>query len=357
VQAAELAATWVNVSAKSRSARPSGPMSHVRRLRHRILEDAVKKLLVAAIISAAAGCAPALAQQPLTIGTSLKGTLTFSIGTAVAKALQDAGGMAVEMRPQSGTGTLIPRINSGEVDIGFANTLELYEAFHGVGGFDKRPNARLRTVAVIFPIKVGLLVRNDAPIRSVQDLKGKTLAYGFTSQETVRNNIDAMLATGGLSAKDMQTLQVPDLVVGIEALVAGKVDATSFAIGSPKVAEADAAVGVRYLSLDDGPKALVALKTQFLTAYTGQVAPAPNRAGVREPISTMFYDYTIFANANVPASRIRAVVAAVAQNRALLAQVLPQFADMDPGRLYSNIDVPFHPGAVAYFGERMGALR
>ncbi len=317
----------------------------------------MKKLLFAAIAFAFAAATPAVAQQPLTIGTSLKGTLTFSIGAAVAKALQEAGGIAVEMRPQSGTGTLIPRVNSSEIEIGFANTLELYEAFHGVGGFDKRPHPRLRTVAVIFPIKVGLFVRNDSPIRTVQDLKGKAVAYGFASQETVRNNIDAMLATGGLAAKDVKTVQVPDLVAGVDAFIAGKVDTTSFAIGSPKVAEADAAVGVRYLSLDDGPTALVALKKQFLTAYIGKLAPAPNRAGVREPISTMFYDYTLFANEAVPASRIRAIIATIAENRSLLAQALPLFGDMDPGRLYSNIDVPFHPGAIAYFGKRSSALR
>ncbi len=317
----------------------------------------MKKSLAAALVVIVAGIVPAAAQQPVTIGTSLKGTLTHSMGLAVAKVLQEAGGMAVDLQPQNGTGALLPQVNAGQIDIGFANTLELYEAFHGVGTFDKRPNKRLRTAAVIFPIRVGLFVRNDSAIRTVRDLRGKNVAYGFQSQETVRNNIDAMLATGGLTAKDVNTVQVPDLVAGVNAFIAGKVDTTSFAIGSPKVAEADAAVGIRYLSLDEDRNALVGLKKEYLTAYIGKVSPGPNRPGVREPISTMFYDYTIFTSAEASPARIRAVLATLAANRAPIGQGAAAVSEMDPGRLYSNIDVPFHPGAIAFFGERNSAMR
>jgi len=267
--------------------------------------------------------------------------------------LAEAGRMQSRVQPSSGTGTMIPLVNSGEIDIGFCNTLELYESFHGVGTFDKRPNPRLRALAVIFPIKVGLFVRNDSPIRSIKDMKGRTIAYGFTSQEIIKFTVDAMLATEGLTINDLRPVLVPNLVRGVDDFMAGRVEIATFAIGSAKVAEADASVGgLRYVPLSDSPEAVAAVRKVFRTAYLDKVEPAPNRPGVREPLLTMHYDYTIFANADVPAERIKTVTRLIAESKDALAQGQPLFREMSVERLFSDIGVPFHDGAVAYYREK-----
>ena len=291
--------------------------------------------------------------QPLGLGTSPQGTLTYAIGAAVAKVLGEKGSLQSRVQPSSGTGTMIPLVDSGEIDVGFANTLELWDAFHGKGTFDKRPNPNLRTLAVIFPIKVGLFVRADSPIKSIKDMKGKTIAYGFTSQEIIKLTVDAMLATEGLTAADLKTVLVPNLVRGVDELIAGRVDITTFAVGSAKVAEADASVGgIRYISLANTPEATAAMQKVFRTAYMARVEPAPNYAGVKEPTYMMGYDYTIFANKDVKPERAKAITRLIAENKDALAQGQPLFRQMQTERLFSQIDVPFHDGAVAYFREK-----
>jgi TRAP transporter TAXI family solute receptor len=291
--------------------------------------------------------------QPLGLGTSPQGTLTYAIGAAVAKVLGDKGSIQSRVQPSSGTGTMIPLVDSGEIDIGFANTLELWDAFHGKGTFDKRPNPNLRTLAVVFPIKVGLFVRADSPIRSIKDMKGKTVAYGFTSQEVIKLTVDAMLATEGLTAADLKTVMVPNLVRGVDELMSGRVDITTFAIGSAKVSEADVSVGgIRYIPLPNTPQALAAMQKVFRTAYLAKVEPAPNLAGVKEPMHLMGYDYTVFANKDVPAERAKTVTRLIAENKDALAQGQPLFRQMETERLFSQIDVPFHDGAVAYYREK-----
>jgi uncharacterized protein len=291
--------------------------------------------------------------QPLGLGTSPQGTLTYAIGAAVAKVLGDKGSIQSRVQPSSGTGTMIPLVDSGEIDIGFANTLELWDAFHGKGTFDKRPNPNLRALAVVFPIKVGLFVRADSPIRSIKDMKGKTVAYGFTSQEVIKLTVDAMLATEGLTAADLKTVMVPNLVRGVDELMSGRVDITTFAIGSAKVSEADASVGgIRYVPLPNTPQALAAMQKVFRTAYLARVEPAPNLAGVKEPMHLMGYDYTVFANKDVPAERAKTVTRLIAENKDALAQGQPLFRQMETERLFSQIDVPFHDGAVAYYREK-----
>lgn len=294
----------------------------------------------------------AVRAQPIGLGTSPQGTLVYALGAAVAKVLAD-NRIQARLQPQSGTGTMIPLIESGEIDIGFANAQELYDAYNGVGTFDKRPNPKLRAIAVLFPIRTGLFVKASSDIRTLQDLKGRTAAYGFTSQEIIRKTVDAMLATDGLSIADMKPVLVPNLVRGVDDLMAGRVDMTTFAIGGAKVSEADASVGgIRWLPLADTPAALAGLKREFPTAYLSRIEPAPNLAGVKEPFVTMTYDYTVFAGADVPAERVKTITRLIAENRDALVPGQPLFKEMRTERLFTAIGVPYHDGAIAYYKEK-----
>lgn len=313
----------------------------------------MNKLLVAAACLFSVTISVPATAQPVGLGTSPQGTLTYAVGAAVSKVLGEKGNLQSRVQPSAGTGAMIPLVNSNEIDMGFCNTLELYDAFHGVGTFDKRPNPKLRAVAVIFPIRVGLFVRDDSPIKTVADMKGKTVAYGFTSQEIIKKTVDAMLATAGLSVKDLKTVLVPNLVRGVDEFTAGRVDITTFAIGSAKVAEADASVGgIRFINMENTPKGLEAFKKEFPTAYLDKVNPAPNFAGVKEPITTMFYDYTIFASADMPAEKVKNILKILAENKDALVQAHPLFRGLQTERLYNNIKVPYHDGAIAYFKEK-----
>jgi TRAP transporter TAXI family solute receptor len=310
------------------------------------------RLTAISAASAALILAGAAQAQPVGISTSPQGTLTYAVGAAIAKVLNEAGGIQTRVQPSSGTGSGIPLVDSGEIDLGLSNTLELYDAFHGVGTFDKRPNPNLRAIAVIFPIQVGLFVRDDSPIKTIKDMKGHTVAYGFTSQEIIKKTVDAMLATDGLSIKDLKPIMVPNLIRGVDDLIAGRADITTFALGSAKVSEADAAVKIRFISLPEGPPALAGLKKEFRTAYLAKAMPSPRYAGVKEPITVMQYDYTVFANAKVPADQIKKITEILATHKDALASAHPLFKGMQIQRIYSDIEVPYHDGAKGYFAEK-----
>jgi hypothetical protein len=313
----------------------------------------MRTLFAAPILAISLAFATVAVAQPVGLGTSPQGTLTYAVGAAVAKTLTDAGHIQARVQPSSGTGSMIPLVNSGEIDLGFANTLELYDAFHGVGTFDKRPNPNLRTVAVIFPIKVGLFVRADSPIKTIADMKGHTVAYGFTSQEIIKKTVDAMLATAGLSIKDLKPVMVPNLVRGVDEFIGGRAEITTFALGSAKVAEADAAVGgIRYISLPNTPEALKALKSQFRTAYIAEAKPSPRYAGVKEPTNVMQYDYTVFAGSKYPADRVKNITDIIATHKDALGASHPLFKSMEVNRMFTDIEVPYHDGAKAYYNEK-----
>ena len=306
----------------------------------------------AASLALLLGLGPAGA-QPLGIGTSPQGTMVYTLGATLSKALAESANMQSRVQPQSGTGTMVPLVNSGEIDIGFCNAREFYDSFHGVGSSDKRPNRNLRAISVLFPLQVALLVRNDSAIKSVKELKGKSISYGYASQEVIRILVDGLLANAGLSVADLKPVLVPNLIRGVDELIGGRVDVAFFAIGQAKVAEADAAVGVRFLPVDDSPAAVDAMLKVVQVGYVDTVAPAPNRPGVREPVKVAHYDYIAFANKDVPAERVKTITRVLAEQRDAMAQSLPLFRALKPERMYSGkLQVPYHDGAIAYYNEK-----
>ena len=314
--------------------------------------------LVAAVTAALllAG-AHAASAQPVGIGTSPQGTLTYTLGSAYAKAVQTTASIQARVQPSSGTGVMVPLVNSGELDIGFVNTLELTEAYTGTGSFNGRPQKNLRVVGVLFPIRSGFFVRKDSPIKEAKDLKGKAIPYGYTSQEIIRTVVDGLLANAGLTASDVRTNLTPNLIRGVDDFISGKNDVGYFAVGQAKVSEADAAVGgIRFLPMYDSPEALAAMKKVVPTAFPDTVMPAPNLPGIVAPTVMMFYDYVMFVNASTPKDRVATFTKVLAEQTGSMAETMPLFKDMKVARMHRDIAIPYHEGAEAYYKDKGIAL-
>jgi TRAP-type uncharacterized transport system substrate-binding protein len=263
---------------------------------------------------------PSAEAQPLGIGTSPQGTLTYALGTAFARVLSESEHVSSRVQPSAGTGVMIPLLDRGELDIGFANTLEVLEAYNGTGSF--------------------------------ADLRGRAIAYGYTSQEIIKTILDGVMANAGLTINDLRPILVPNLIRGVDEFIGGRVDVGFFALGQAKVAEADASVGgIRFLSLSDAPAAVEAMRRIVPGSYVARVEPGPGMTGVTEPIVTMHYDYVMFVNAGLPAARVTQLTRALAQNKAALAAAVQAFAELQPQRFWRSFAVPYHDGAVAYFRQ------
>jgi TRAP transporter TAXI family solute receptor len=309
-------------------------------------------IIAAAGLLAAAVVQPAAA-QPMGIGSSPQGTLTYAMAAAFANVLRETANIQARVQPQSGTGVMLPLINSGELDFGFVNTLELSEAYNGTGSHQGRAQRNLRAAAVMMPIQVGIFVRNDSPIRRLEDLRGRRIAQGFTAQAVIQTVLTGVLANGGLTPADIRPVQVPNLIRGVDEFIAGNADAAFFALGQAKVAEADAAVGgIRFIPLSTDAAAVARMRQVVAPSYIGVVQPAANLPGVREPLPTMFYDYVMVVNASLPPARVQALLTVLHDERDRLAAAVPIFRQQDNSRLYGRTDVPFHEGALAFFRAR-----
>jgi ABC-type nitrate/sulfonate/bicarbonate transport system substrate-binding protein len=90
------------------------------------------------------------------------------------------------------------------------------------------------------PLLISLVVRKDAPMKSAHDVKGKRVTGEYPAHLAVWYNMFGLLASAGLTWKDVRVIPVPAVNDGLDALVQGRADVSAFALGGAKVKEADA---------------------------------------------------------------------------------------------------------------------
>lgn len=280
--------------------------------------------------------------QTYGIATMQPGTLSHTSASAIAKVLKEKGGMNVLVQPTGGESTLIPLVSRGESDLGIANIFEVELAKAG------SPNMRL--IGSLHPLRGAFWVRKDTPMKTIADLKGKKVVLGFSAMRTIDPMIKAILASGGLTEKDVTPVLVPNVVRGADDFVSGASDMFFFAFGAPKVREVDASVGgIRALEIP--VSGMLAAKKILPEGYLSPAAPNPFFVGVEKPMGVYTWDNMIFTNAKVKDEVVYKMIETLEKNKADLVAVQPALRDFSAANLYKKYDIPYHPGALKYFKD------
>ncbi|MEO4045057.1 TAXI family TRAP transporter solute-binding subunit [Hoeflea sp. CAU 1731] len=290
--------------------------------------------------------------QNVGIATSNPGSLFHNIGTAVANAANDSG-LNATIQPATSPNQFIPFINSGGIEFGVANLQEVNYALEGKAWFDGNPNPNLRVVAMLMPLREAIFVRADSDIMSVADLKGKRMVDGYTAQNTILPQLDAIYSTAGLTRGDMTPVNVPSVVAGADAFMADESDGFIFAHGAGKVREADAAVGgLRALPIDNPTdEALAKAREHWPTAFFTTIK-AGTTPGVLEDASYFAFPQVIFTHANAPDDVVYAMTKAIYEGKESMANTFKPFNLFDPAEVKGDPGVAeFHPGALKFFEE------
>lgn len=309
------------------------------------------KQITAVLLSA--GVALSALAQSVGIGTTPQGSMNYSMGSAVAKVITEKAKVQARVQPNSGDSVLLPLVNSGELTYGVTNITEALDAASGAGPYNGRKNPDLRLASILIPVKTGFFVKKDSPIKTLADLKGKRITYGYTAQPAFKPILDALLANGGLTPADIKPALVPNLIRGADDFASGNADAFFFSAGAAKVTEVDAAVGgLRLLPVSTAPAAVEAMKKIYPLGYAAEIAPRPGLAGVAQPGHTLAMDLALFVSATEKEENVYKVVKALAENKADLAATFAPMNEFDVNQMYKTAPMAFHPGAVRYYKER-----
>jgi uncharacterized protein len=310
----------------------------------------MKRMLFALLVAALPLAAQA---QVLGFGSAPQGSIGYNMSAAIARVMSEQAGIQSRVQPYSGSSAVLPLVNSGELDLAVCNVLEIEEASRGEGMYKGRKQADLRVLGVIFPLYSSIFVRKDSPVRSLAELKGKRVPYGFSAQVTLERIIDAIIATGGLARKDVVPVLVPNVVRGADDFMEGKLDGGFFALGAGKVAEVDKTVGgIRFLPLADDAQALARMQKIMPYAYVTTVQPSPAFVGLDGPTKLMAYDYLVTVGKHVKDDTVYKIAKAMFENKAKLAESLKAFGIWDPNQIHKKMPASFHPGAEKFYKEK-----
>jgi TRAP transporter TAXI family solute receptor len=280
--------------------------------------------------------------QTYGLATMQPGTLSHTTGSAIAKVLKEKAGMNVLVQPSAGEATLIPLVGRGESEFGIAQIFEVLPAM--------KNNPDIRLIGSAHALRVAFWVRKDSPMKTIADLKGKKVVFGFSAQRALDPMERAMLASGGLSENDIVRVMVPNVIRGADDFISGAADMFFFAFGAPKVREVDATVGgIRALEIP--ASGMAALKKITPQAYLTPAAPGPFFVGVEKPMGVYTYDNMFFTSAKVKDEVIYKVIETLAANKADLVEIQPALREFSAAGLYKKYDIPYHPGALKYFKD------
>jgi len=312
-------------------------------------------LVLATFLFATDGRAQQLPKS-VAIGSNPPGSLFYALASGMAKVVSEASPMQAQVQPYAGTSTFVPLFDSGELDLGVVNAVDMGMVYQGqklkVGGrnpFPHVPSARLLMRGS--PLRSSLIVKKDSPIKTIGDVKGKRVTGEYPAQLAVWYNVFGSLANGGLTWNDVKVVPVPAVNEGVDALVQGRADVTTHAIGTAKVKEADAAVGVRYIPLDCSKQGEERIK-KAVPGYYLSVVKAGSSTGIVEDTCAYTYDIYLVGHKALPDAVVRNVLQAIWVNVEKLPQFHPGFAEWTKARAVDpDVTIPYHPAAIRYFKD------
>jgi TRAP transporter TAXI family solute receptor len=295
--------------------------------------------------------------KSFTIGSNPPGSLFYALASGIAKVVSESTPLKAQVQPYAGTSTFVPLFDTGELDSGVVNAVDMGMVYQGqqlkIGGRNPFPHvANSRLIMRGSPLRSSLLVRKDSPIKTIADVKGKRVTGEYPAQLAVWYNVFGSLSNGGLSWNDVKVVPVPAVNEGVDALVQGRADVSTHAIGSAKVKEADAAVGIRYIPLDCSKQGEERIK-KAVQGYYLSVVKAGSSTGIVEDTCAYTYDIYFVGHKGLPDAVVQTALKSIWDHAANLKPLHPAFAEWTKERAVDpEVTLPYHPAAVQFYKEQ-----
>ena len=147
-------------------------------------------------------------------------------------------------------------------------------------------------------------------------------------------------------------MPVPALNEGVDAVVQGRADVTNHSIGAAKVKEADAAVGVRYLSLDCTPQGDARVR-KAVPGYSIVTIKSGASTGIIGDTCVLSYDLYWIGHKGLSNEVVAHSLKSIWDNIEKLPPLHPQFQEWTRERAASaDVTIPYHPAAVQFYKEK-----
>ncbi len=300
-----------------------------------------------------ASATPTLAQDKTNIawgGSNPGGVMYYMVGAAGTVISEKLPQYNITQVTTGGSTENAKRLIKGELDMGIVYGAHVYMSLKNEGPFkDTAKGTMLRGVAKAYSGPTYFVTLPDSGIKSITDLKGKTVAMGPPGSGTVfncNNMLDAIGILGDIKARYMTFADAG------RALGNGQIDAlcqsSAPAAAVKELAETKGAVVLPY---SDEEMKKIAGKFPFYNQGTMPEGTYKGVPAVKLPYLTVYW----VAHERVPEKAVKDILELVYQDdiKKRLAQGHKAWAQMEPDtKNFLGLGAPMHPGAVAFYKEK-----
>ena len=292
--------------------------------------------------------APKDGGSKLTFTTGGEAGTYYGFGSVLAQKVSDVTSTNVTAITSGGSAANIDAIDIGDAQLGFSQSDVLAYAYAGERTFEEI--GAIDSFSIVAPLYMEQvqIVTLNPDIKTVADLKGKSVSIGAAGSGVYFNAID-VLGAYGLTEDDIKpTYQ--SFGDSAEALQDGQIDAAFVVAGAPTTAITSLAASksVYLVSLDDEHIDALIEASPF---YSKAVIPA-DTYGMPEDATTVAVSAVVIASNDVADVDVYNFLCGVYENLDDLAKVHDKANELSLEFASSFVGVPYHAGAVQYFADK-----
>ena len=276
-------------------------------------------------------------------------TGTYYAFAGASTAAITTGNYKFEVVSTGGSQANIEGIDDGDYHMATVQNDVMNYAYNGTNGFSS-PIKSFSAIACIYPEVCQLVATEASGIKTLEDLKGKTVSIGATGSGVFYNATQILDAAGINYETDINAtyLSFGDSATGLKD---GTIHAAFITAGTPTTAITELATATKVVVIDLGEDVITKLMNDF-PFYTKYEMTSADYSFISEPVNTVAIMATYVVTNEMSEDQAYEItknlweVADVATCHAKAAQ-------MDINTTVNGIgDVPLHPGALKYYVEK-----
>ena len=301
------------------------------------------------VVGSAAQAAPVFINV-LTGGTS---GVYYPIGVGLSQLYSEAiPGAKVSVQATKASVENLNLLQAGRGELAFALGDSVADAKNGVeeAGF-KTPLTKLRAIGGAYPNYIQIVASKESGIKTLADLKGKTISVGAPKSGT-ELNARAIFKAAGLTYADMGKVQYLPFAESVELIKNRQLDATlqSSGLGMAAIRDLASVMAINYVSIPAETVTRIGNP-----AYQSAMIPANTYDGQPEPVPTVAITNILVTREDVPDEVAYQMTRSMFENLTRLGNSHSAAKDIKLENAAKNLPIALHPGAERYYQEK-GAL-
>ena len=304
-------------------------------------------------LSTALGVTSAKAEEFINVLTGGTSGVYYPLGVALSKIYGDnIAGARTQVQATKASVANLNLLQAGRGEIGFSLGDSVQMAWDGntEAGFPGKLD-KLRGIAAIYPNYIQIVASQESGVKTLADLKGKSLSVGAPKSGT-ELNARAILKAAGMSYEELGKTEYLPFAESVELIKNRQLDATLQSAGMGVASIRDLAT-----SLKINVVAVPATDVEKIGApYMAAVIPAGTYEGQTEDVPTAAVGNFLITHEGVSDETAYQMTKLLFDNLPALTAAHAAAKAIDVKKALDGMPIPLHPGAERYYKE-IGVLK